>query len=50
MLSYPDYTRSILSIISSVMSYYRAPYENPTNPALDAHLSKFYKNIVILKS
>lgn len=48
MLSYPDYNRSILSIISSVMSYYRAPYEYPTIPALDAHLSKFYKNIVLV--
>ncbi len=48
MLSYPDYNRSILNIISSVMSYYRRPYEYPTLAELDKRLSKFYKNIVLI--
>lgn len=48
MLCYPDYKRSIINIISSVMHYYRAPYEYPTLPVLDGHLSKFYKNVVLI--
>ena len=48
MLCYPDYSRSIISVISSIMNYYRAPYEYPTVPALDKHLSKFYKNVVLI--
>lgn len=48
MLCYPDYSRSIISVISSIMNYYRAPYEYPTVPVLDKHLSNFYKNIVLI--
>lgn len=48
MLCYPDYSRSIISIISSIMKYYREPFEYPTVPLLDKKLSKFYKNIVLV--
>lgn len=48
MLSYPDYERSIINIISSVMNYYRAPFEYPTLTPVDKHLRKFYKNVVFL--
>ena len=48
MLCYPDYSRSIISVISSIMNYYRVPYEYPTVPALDKHLSNFYKNVVLI--
>ncbi len=48
MLSYPDYERSIVNIISSVMNYYRAPFEYPTIAPLDKQLKKFYKNVVLL--
>lgn len=48
MLCYPDYDRSIISVISSIMNYYRAPFEYPTVHAVDKHLSKFYKNVVLV--
>lgn len=48
MLSYPDYKRCPVNIISSILKYYRAHYEYPTLPKLDAHLDKFYKNIVLI--
>ncbi|MDE7278962.1 MAG: alkaline phosphatase family protein, partial [Oscillospiraceae bacterium] len=48
MLSYPDYTRCPVNIISSIRKYYRAPNVYPTLPKLDSHLSKFYKNIVLI--
>lgn len=48
MLSYPDYTRCPVNIISSILKYYRAPYAYPTLPDLDAHLKKFYKNVVLI--
>lgn len=48
MLSYPDYTRCPVNIISSVRKYYRAPIAYPTLPKLDAHLDKFYKNVVLI--
>lgn len=48
MLSYPDYTRCPVNIISSIRKYYREPNVYPTLPKLDAHLSKFYKNVVLI--
>lgn len=48
MLSYPDYTRCPVNIISSIRKYYREPNVYPTLPKLDTHLSKFYKNIVLI--
>ena len=48
MLSYPDYTRCPVNIISSILKYYRAHYEYPTLPKLDAYLDKFYKNVVLI--
>ena len=48
MLSYPDYNCSILNIVSSIMKYYRRPYEYSSLPKLDAKLEKFYKNIVLI--
>ncbi len=48
MLCYPDYNRSVINVISSIMSYYRAPFEYPTLPALDSRLNKFYKNVVLI--
>lgn len=48
MLSYPDYTRCPVNIISSIRKYYREPIVYPTLPRLDAHLTKFCKNIVLI--
>ncbi|MCM1022778.1 MAG: alkaline phosphatase family protein [Prevotella sp.] len=48
MLSYPDYTRCPVNIVSSIRKYYREPNVYPTLPKLDAHLSKFYKNVVLI--
>ena len=48
MLSYPDYTRCPVNIISSIRKYYREPIVYPTLPKLDAHLSKFYKNVILI--
>lgn len=48
MLSYPDYDRCLINIISSIKNYYRTPYEYPTLPLLDKHLNKFYKNILLI--
>lgn len=48
MLSYPDYNRSILNIVSAIMKYYRRPYEYPTLPKLDVQLERFYKNVVLI--
>lgn len=48
MLSYPDYTRCPVNIISSILKYYRAPSNYPSLPKLDAELDKFYKNVVLI--
>lgn len=48
MLSYPDYTRCPVNIISSIRKYYREPIVYPTLPRLDAHLTKFYKNVILI--
>ncbi|MCL2052912.1 MAG: alkaline phosphatase family protein [Oscillospiraceae bacterium] len=48
MLSYPDYKRCLINIISSVKGYYRTPFEYPTLSALDKELGKYYKNIVLI--
>lgn len=48
MLCYPDYSRCILNIVSSILKYYRLPYEYEPLPALDRLMSKFYKNIVFV--
>lgn len=48
MLSYPDYTRCPVNIISSIRKYYREPIVYPTLPRLDTHLTKFYKNVILI--
>ena len=48
MLSYPDYTRCPVNIISSILKYYRTPSNYPSLPKLDAELAKFYKNVVLI--
>ncbi len=48
MLSYPDYERSLIGIVSSIKNYYRTSYEYPTLPLLDKELKKAYKNIVLI--
>lgn len=48
MLAYPNYDKSLISIISSIKGYYRTPYVYPTAPMLDNELRKGYKNIVLI--
>lgn len=48
MLSYPDYSRCPINIISSIRRYYRAPIVYPSLNKLDKELSKFYKNVVLI--
>ena len=48
MLCYPDYSRCIINIVSSIMKYYRLPFEYETLPALDKALSKYYRNVVLI--
>lgn len=48
MLSYPDYARCPVNIISSVRKYYRVPVTYPTLARLDAELGKNYKNVVLI--
>lgn len=48
MLSYPDYSRCPLNIISSILKYYRKPSAYPSLHKLDAELIKFYKNVVLI--
>lgn len=48
MLSYPDYSRCPLNIISSILKYYRKPSAYPSLHKLDAELNKFYKNVVLI--
>ena len=48
MLSYPDYSRCPINIISSIRKYYRAPIVYPSLHKLDKELSKFYKNVVLI--
>lgn len=48
MLSYPDYTRCPVNIISSILKYYRTPSNYPSLPKLDTELNKFYKNVVLI--
>ncbi len=48
MLAYPNYDKSVLSVISSIKNYYRTSYAYPTSEILDKELSKRYKNIVLI--
>lgn len=48
MLSYPDYTRCPINIISSIRKYYKTASEYPTLPKLDAELEKKYRNVVLI--
>lgn len=48
MLSYPDYSRCPVNIISSILKYYRKPSAYPSLPKLDAEFNKFYKNVVFI--
>ena len=48
MLSYPDYTRCPVNIISSILKYYRTSSNYPSLPKLDGELNKFYKNVVLI--
>lgn len=48
MLSYPDYTRCPVNVISSIMKFYRINSAYPTLPVLDKELDKFYKNVVLV--
>ena len=48
MLSYPDYTRCPVNVISSIMKFYRVGSAYPTLPELDKELDKFYKNVVLV--
>ena len=48
MLAYPNYDKSLISIISSVKAYYRTPYAYPTVTELDNELKNGYKNVVLI--
>ena len=48
MLSYPDYKRCLINIISSVTKYYRTPAQYPSLPVLDRELGSYYKNVVLI--
>ena len=48
MLSYPDYTRCPVNVISSILKFYRINSSYPTLPLLDKELDKFYKNVVLV--
>lgn len=48
MLSYPDYTRCPVNIISSIRKYYRTSAAYPALPILDEYLNNFYKNVVLI--
>lgn len=49
MIKYPDYNRSILSVISSVLSYFGvADCKHKTLPELDELLKKDYKNVIVM--
>lgn len=47
MLAYPNYDKSVLSIVSSVKNFFRTNYVYNTLPVLDEELNKGYKNVVI---
>lgn len=44
----PNYNKSLLSLISSVLKYYGYKTEHATLPALDELLNKNYKNVVVM--
>lgn len=48
MLSYPDYTRCPINIVSSIRKYYKTSSPYPSLPKLDAELEKNYKNVVLM--
>lgn len=48
MLSYPDYTRCPINIVSSIRKYYKTASAYPSLPKLDAELGKNYKNVVLM--
>lgn len=45
---YPDYNRSILSVISSVLKSYSAPCSHPGLPELDSRLARPHKNKILM--
>lgn len=45
---FPDYGRSILSLITSVLKYYGVPTPYDSLPELDQVLQKKYKNVVLM--
>lgn len=48
MLSYPDYSRCPVNVISSILKYYRKPLAYQSLHELDKELDKFYKNVVLI--
>lgn len=45
---FPDYDRSILSIISSIMQHYGAKCAYPTLPEIDAHLKTLPRHVMLV--
>jgi hypothetical protein len=45
---FPDYKKSILNVSTSILNHYGVKISHPTLPLLDSHLSKNYRNIVLI--
>lgn len=48
MIKYPDYTKSLVNLSSSICKYYGVSYKHNTLESLDKYLNKKYKNVILL--
>ena len=44
-MKFPDYSRSLLSLASSVLEHFGAGAAHATLPEMDSYLEKNYKNV-----
>lgn len=44
----PDYDRSLVNLINSILVFYGAQAKHPTLKELDVHLNQAYKNVVLM--
>lgn len=47
-MKFSDYNRSLLSLVSSVLTYYGAKTTHKTLPEFDSLLAKNYKNVIVM--
>lgn len=47
-MKFPDYSRSLLSLVSSILGHFGVGAAHATLPEMDSYLEKNYKNVVVM--